>query len=228
MADVLRLKGEFNVSSGMLRRTLAEKNLTTCFKDLMDTETIKGGVEFRKRVAEEIGSDSDVLLLEFGVFQGRSMAFWSQSFKGANSTFHGFDSFEGLPETWNRNHPKGTFSTGGAIPQIDDGRVHFHKGWIQNTLPPFLNGLPEAEDRKVICHIDVDLYSATLFVLCSLWPKFQHIFLIFDEFEIEENHAFADFCASFPVGVTWHFHTIAGNLLPGKVFCEIRRIPYEV
>ena len=60
-----------------------------------------------------------------------------------------------------------------------------------------------------------------------IWPYFFRFYLIFDEFEIEENRAMADFCASFPVSVGWRFHTMAKNGLPSKVFCEIEKIPYD-
>ena len=40
-----------------------------------------------------------VLYLEFGVASGRSIRFWSEELKNDASSLHGFDSFEGLPES---------------------------------------------------------------------------------------------------------------------------------
>jgi hypothetical protein len=52
-------------------------------------------------VAQEIET-LDVLYLEFGVFGGTSMQYWSKLLKHPKSKLHGFDSFEGLPEAWGR------------------------------------------------------------------------------------------------------------------------------
>src|SRR5258707_9706507 len=59
--------------------------------------------------------------LEFGVHRGESIREWSQLNIHPKSSFIGFDSFEGLPEAWD-NLGVGAFSTGGAVPCIDDSR----------------------------------------------------------------------------------------------------------
>src|SRR5450759_5205658 len=46
-------------------------------------------------------ADSEVLYLEFGVFEGESMRYWANRLNNPKANLHGFDSFEGLPETWN-------------------------------------------------------------------------------------------------------------------------------
>jgi len=43
--------------------------------------------------------DKKVLYMEFGVAYGASIRYWSRELKNPTSVFHGFDSFEGLPET---------------------------------------------------------------------------------------------------------------------------------
>ena len=40
------------------------------------------------------------LYLEFGVFEGRSMRWWSRNLSEPGAKLVGFDSFEGLPEDW--------------------------------------------------------------------------------------------------------------------------------
>ena len=59
-------------------------------------------------IASEI-QDKVVLYLEFGVFEGNSIRYWSKLLKNPGSMLHGFDSFEGLPETFKDDHPKGRF-----------------------------------------------------------------------------------------------------------------------
>jgi hypothetical protein len=43
-------------------------------------------------------ADQDVLYLEFGVFRGDSIRYWSRRLKNPRAKLHGFDSFEGLPK----------------------------------------------------------------------------------------------------------------------------------
>lgn len=54
-------------------------------------------------------ADSEVLYLEFGVFEGESMRYLASRIKNPKANLHGFGSFEGLPETWNMDMRKGYF-----------------------------------------------------------------------------------------------------------------------
>ena len=122
-------------------------------------------------VAEKV-RDERVLYLEFGVYQGTSMRWWSQALKNPASHLHGFDSFEGLPEAFDDaggKYARGWFSTGGQIPQIDDPRVKFYKGWFEQTLP----GYAFPDHDVLVINIDADLYASTLFVLKTLRPHFK-------------------------------------------------------
>lgn len=113
-------------------------------------------------VASKIG-DRQVLYLEFGVFEGLSMRYWSRRLKNPKSMLHGFDSFEGLPEQGGR-WTKGQFSTGGRLPQIDDPRVQFFKGWFNETLPTY----KVCPHDVLVINMDADLYSSTIYVLRQL------------------------------------------------------------
>ena len=137
-------------------------------------------------------ADADVLYLEFGVAFGASIRFWSKLLRNPNSKLHGFDSFEGLPTTWIRARPKGHFSTGGNIPDVDDPRVQFFKGWFEDTLPGYVW---PPHDRLVI-NLDADLYSSTAFVLTTIRQRIQPgSLLYFDEFNHrgDELRAFDEF-----------------------------------
>lgn len=136
--------------------------------------------------------DARVLYLEFGVWQGASMRYWSKLLKNVNSHLHGFDSFQGLSEDWDGQAPKGHFSTGGQLPQTEDPRVKFYKGWFQDTLPHYR--LPE-HDRLFI-NMDADLYSSTKLVLSCLQERITNgAYLYFDEFSdrFHEMKAFDEF-----------------------------------
>src|SRR5438552_5472573 len=65
--------------------------------------------------------DTKALYLEFGVFEGNSMRYWSRALRHPEATLVGFDSFEGLPEDFDLLGPyrKGAFDVGGVIPRID-------------------------------------------------------------------------------------------------------------
>ncbi len=138
--------------------------------------------------------DQRVLYLEFGVWQGRSIRYWSERLRNPDAHLHGFDSFEGLPESWNMLYKKGLFSTNGQTPQIDDPRVKFFKGWFEETLPRYQ---PPPHDQLVI-NIDADLYSSTKFVLNALKGYINiGTYIYFDEFCDRNNElrAFDEFLA---------------------------------
>lgn len=138
--------------------------------------------------------DKRVLYLEFGVFQGESMRYWSRVLKHSQANLHGFDSFEGLPEDFDIDGPynKGTFNVESKIPTIDDSRVKFFKGWFDQTLPHYT--IPEND--VLVLMMDADLYSSTIYVL----HYFRDIikpgaFIFFDEMSRPEHEpkAFDEF-----------------------------------
>lgn len=133
---------------------------------------------------------SKPLYLEFGVFEGRSMRWWSEHLAQPDATLVGFDSFEGLPEDWRPGLGTGHFSTG-KIPRIDDPRVSFQVGWFDDTLPKF--EVPEHD--QLIVNVDSDLYSSAVTVLNWAEPYLvPGSLLYFDEFpdRDHEMRAFAE------------------------------------
>ncbi len=125
--------------------------------------------------------------LEFGVCQALSFKWWIGNCKNENSKFHGFDTFEGLPEKW------GTFGKGdmkAEIPQVNDTRAEFHKGLFQETLPNFLQSSAFNSSKRKVIHLDADLFSSTIYVLTSMAPFLKKgDIIIFDEFNVP-NHEF--------------------------------------
>jgi hypothetical protein len=158
---------------------------------------IESRVPDRSAVFAAVGEqiyDKQVLYLEFGVFKGASMRYWSSALKHPESRLHGFDSFEGLPEDFDieGSYTKGTFDVGGEIPQIEDSRVQFFKGWFEDVLPTYQ--LPEHELLVII--LDADLYSSTLYVLRHLRPAITPgTFIYFDDMARpdHEPRAFTEF-----------------------------------
>jgi hypothetical protein len=149
-----------------------------------------------------IDPSEEIHFLEFGVFRGTTFRIWTQNNKNPSSVFSGFDTFTGLPEDWG-NEKKGSYSAHGILPDIQDTRVFFYKGLIQDTLPVYVKEMTNAK-RKII-HIDVDLYNASLFTLIYLQSLLQKgDILIFDDFftitkAAYEFRAFIDYLSLYQV-----------------------------
>lgn len=170
-------------------------------------ESSPGRYEFYRAVMDREGLDGLIDYLEFGVSKGDSIRWWVENNRHPETTFLGFDSFEGLPDAWGA-WPKGAFTADGAIPAIDDARCQFIKGMFQDTLPDWLAG--REFSRRTVLHLDADLYTSTLLVLTQLLPKLKKdCVMIFDEFNdpLHEYRAFCDAMAAYrrgfvPVGRT--------------------------
>jgi len=184
-------------------------------KDQMDV--------FQDIILDTVG-DRRMIYLEFGVAEGHSLRLMASKFTHLESRFYGFDSFEGLPEDWSPyfNVERGTFSTHGLMPDIDDQRVEFIKGWFQNTLPPFLSMGRISRPWPHLIHFDADLYSSTLFILTALWHHLPEYYFIFDEFPFDEVVALRDFTHSHPVEIKFIAEC------HDKVFGWMRRVPFSL
>ncbi|MFK7815221.1 MAG: class I SAM-dependent methyltransferase [Gammaproteobacteria bacterium] len=114
--------------------------------------------------------------LEFGVWKGESLRYIAKH--APNKNVHGFDSFEGLPESWVHNDV-GTFSVGGKLPKVPNN-VTLHKGWFEDTLPIWS---AQNQDQIALLHIDCDLNSATQTIFENL-EKFivSGTIIVFDDY----------------------------------------------
>ena len=119
---------------------------------------------------------ADDLFLEFGVREGRMINFSSSL--TPDRVWHGFDSFQGLPQdrrdggrkakprTWR----KGDYTV--EMP-IVRSNVRLHVGWFNSSLRSFLSTLDASSPppRVAFCHMDADLYASTYDVLDLLASK---------------------------------------------------------
>ncbi len=195
----------------------ADSDADFLYKDLeIGTERRFGLYQF---VFNHLHLDGAIQYLEFGVFRGESIRWWVEQNKNPGSHFTGFDTFTGLPEDWNFRYEKGHFSTDGKTPDIKDSRCSFEKGLFQDTLQQFIDKTPL--NKKVIIHLDADLYSSTLYVLTTLATKLKKgDVLIFDEFSVakSEFRAFNDFTQSFNIkcrviGAVNNYHQVAFEII---------------
>jgi hypothetical protein len=119
------------------------------------------------------------LVLEFGVFSGKSIRILADLFTGP---VYGFDSFQGLPEEWvgpgsHGRHQKGHFATD---PPAVPGNVELIAGWFNETLPGFMQSHPG--DIQLL-HVDCDLYSSTRTIFESCADRIKPgTVIVFDEY----------------------------------------------
>ncbi len=156
---------------------------------------------FQKLVENLVTKDSEILYLEFGVASGESFRWWLANNTNSQSSFHGFDTFEGLPENWGVFYAKGAMKF--DLPDVQDSRANFYRGLFQQTLVPFIERNREAlSSKRLVIHLDADLFSSTIFTLSQLYPYLKKDDIImFDEFNVprHEFKAFKIFTESFYV-----------------------------
>lgn len=129
---------------------------------------------------------------EFGVSFGNSIRFIASL---TDRKVYGFDSFEGLPEAWEKE-PEGMYTTRGVLPEVPEN-VELRAGWFKDTLPAFAAEVPEP---LVFANVDCDLYSSTREVLDTLGHLLPAgAILCFDEYigyetwQQDEHRAFQEY-----------------------------------
>jgi len=132
------------------------------------------------------------LICEFGVFRGGTINHMASR---TSKTIFGFDSFEGLPESWDQGLGKGHFSVK-QLPKVREN-VKLIKGWFDQTLPPFLK---QNTGMAAFIHVDCDLYSSTKIVFDLMGPRLAAgSVIVFDEYfnfpdwKDGEHKAFTEF-----------------------------------
>lgn len=138
------------------------------------------------------------LVLEFGVRRGTSL---NRLAARAGQTVHGFDSFEGLPQSWGAE-PAGRLTCGARLPAVA-ANARLHPGWFSDTLAPFLAA--HAGPVRLV-NIDSDIYQSAREVLFALAPRLvPGSVVVFDEmignrtWADDEFRAFAEYRQAFGV-----------------------------
>jgi hypothetical protein len=167
------------------------------------------------------------LFLEFGVEKGASANFIAGLIAAgdASAVLHAFDSFEGLPESWEGTfETRGKFTVSGKIPRLPSN-VRIHKGWFDATLPGFRDA--HAGASISLLHIDCDLYSSTRTVLEHIGDRLlPGSIVVFDEYlnyhgwKNHEFKAWQEFVAASKVKYTYRGFCGQG----GQVFLRIDEI----
>jgi len=121
------------------------------------------------KLAIDNNKSLDNLFLEFGVHLGQSINPLSKILStymvkegDQIKTIYGFDGFVGLKENWVGTSGAPHLDVGGEMPKVNTNVVLI-KGWIQDTLKPFLND--HKQKKIVFVNIDVDTYETTKFIL---------------------------------------------------------------
>ncbi len=118
---------------------------------------------------------SEGMLLEFGVWKGRSINAFAKKLDklGQRRRIFGFDSFKGFSEEW-------TGSTidvrhcdvHGEIPDVPSN-VELVHGYVEDTLPIFLKRKDIGGEKIAFMHIDTDTYTPAKQALTFACSRFQ-------------------------------------------------------
>ena len=138
--------------------------------------------------------------LEFGVFNGSSMASMHHAAKSADANdmrFFGFDAFEGLPPgaeleddgVWQKGFYACSFEEMQRSLRskgVDPDAINWVKGWYEETLRPETAETHEI-DNIAISFIDCDTYSSAKSVLDFLAPLVkQPAIFCFDDWKLND------------------------------------------
>ena len=190
------------------------------FSNVFDIKTFESKDELWSfAVQKYFEKYNPITYVEFGVFEGHSIKYFAEQNNNKQSLFIGLDSFEGLPSDWG-NMPKGYFDTKGLIPNTNDRRIRFVKGWFQNIWNDADSLIRESLEDNLFVHYDADLYTSTLFALTKIDEYGKEYYAIFDEFFNKEMLALDAYINSY--NATVEFIAKTDNVgYPNQLLCKI-------
>ena len=97
--------------------------------------------------------------IEFGVAFGYGTDWWLKRLPAGDLRWDGFDRFTGLPRAW-RDLDKGAFDAEGQTPAIDDQRVTWHVGDVEDRLNDLT--LNRDEQFTLVVLFDLDIFEPSL------------------------------------------------------------------
>jgi O-methyltransferase len=220
-----RLKWKARLAMGY--RLVPEEQLTGKYREVL------------ARLVAEDGNESLGDYLEFGVFNGTSLACMHRAiseFNIPNMRLFGFDSFEGLPESANEDEwEPGTYQMDEGYARgwltrrgIDWQRVVLVKGWFSDTLNQDLIDSHSIRKASVIM-IDCDAYQSAKEALWFCAPLInERAVVFFDDWHsgdraergIGEREALEEFLQAHPQVVPKDL----GTYSPGAKVLEISRV----
>ena len=199
---------------------------------MYDLESPYGRLVQEGLFAAEIAYAQDLLreqglgcVVEFGTYEGRWINFLAEI---SGRDFHGFDSFEGLPEPgdkdldcWHAGQYAADYNSVRANVRCNERPwIKLYKGWFKDTIPT-----PEVQAIRDICfaRIDCDLYEPAVEVLDYLTDRLTDgAILAFDDwtFDLEtgETRAFNEWTQRVP----FRFKLLAISGF-GSVFIRVHR-----
>jgi hypothetical protein len=205
-------------------RLAAEESASWISRNAIMAASFRDKFELLRHSIEAV--EVDGLMCEFGVYRGETINYLSSLLPA--KTFHGFDSFEGLPEDWRNGFEEGAFRRE-QLPAVRPN-VFLHKGWFHESLPTFLKN---HEEPVSFLHIDCDLCSSTRVVLDMLSNRIVPGTIIqFDEFlnypswQFGESKAFDEFSTEHEVEVQ-HLGYVARDEQLSMRIKAIGRLPTE-
>jgi tetratricopeptide (TPR) repeat protein len=169
-------------------------------------------------LAMENVSLKEGLVLEFGVFHGKTIRMIAEKFP--TSQIHGFDTFSGIPENWH-NTKKGSYSTHNVLPVAFEN-TQYHVGLFSDTLPSFLDQNKGEPIRFM--NIDCDLYSSTKDIFDLISDRVvSGTIIIFDEY-VMNPHWMDDEYKAFQEAVErngWQYEYLGISLLSMQAVVRI-------
>lgn len=197
---------------------------------MIEADSIRTDLELLSAALSQADLTNGKLLLEFGVWSGRTINHIA-SHVGGQQTIYGFDSFEGLPDRWRDGYPEGAFKVA-TLPEVSKN-VSLVKGWFENTLPEFLRSHP---GDVAFLHIDCDIYSSTALIFELLADRITTgTVIVFDEYfnypgwNLHEFRAFQDFVQTNNIAYKYIAynprHEQVAVLITGKGTINTQKLP---